>query len=206
MAPVSLSGAVVAGDGARAELAWSAPPGPPGAHFLLEIVRLPVGDETSGKVLVARITQASAASIPFQPDDAPSAWRVSLVDPAGPRYAAAAWELLGSPDTGEVPPLPPEQQIDLHVAPGDANFQHLATDLAQSFRAAGLWVTVVASTDETRQSRVHYSFSNDAELAGEVADFLPVLSADDAELATDGSAVPGLVTVWLAGEPKVVAP
>ena len=49
-APGILVGAVVTnGSARRAEMVWSAPPGPPGAQFLLEVARLPAGGRDFGQ-------------------------------------------------------------------------------------------------------------------------------------------------------------
>ena len=94
-APSILAGAVVTnGNAQQAEMVWSAPPGPPGALFLLEVARLPAGDETSGTIVASALTEASAhiAQLPVQ--FATYAWRVSLVDTSEARYAAGPWRQL----------------------------------------------------------------------------------------------------------------
>ena len=104
-APGILAGAIVTnGNAQQAEMVWSAPPGPPGAPFLLEVARLPAGDETSGTIVVSALTEASARIAQLPGRSAAYAWRVSLVDTSEARYAAGPWRRLSS--VGEAGPWP----------------------------------------------------------------------------------------------------
>ena len=53
VAPDPLAGAIVTDDdGPRLEMVWSAPPAPPGVKFLVEVARLPAGNETWGTMML----------------------------------------------------------------------------------------------------------------------------------------------------------
>ncbi|HEU0222075.1 MAG TPA: tetratricopeptide repeat protein [Paracoccaceae bacterium] len=204
-APVVLAGALVgAGEARKAELVWSAPPGPPAAQFLLEIVRLPGPGERTGTVVQALATRASAHMVPLS---APGlyAWRVSLVDPAAARYAARPWQHL-SGTAGTAAPALPEGRVTLLVQAEDALAAYLARELAESFAEAGLWVRIEPARDRASVTSVRYAFRDDADLAARVAEFLPVLGAEDALLSPEIAAAPGEIVVRLVGGPREPAP
>ena len=63
-----------------------------------------------------------------------------------------------------------------------------------------------AADDAADESSVRYAYREDAELAAEIAEFLPVLGADDAVLSPDLDAAPGEIVVRLVGGPNESAP
>ena len=165
-------------------MVWSAPPGPPGALFLLEVARLPAGDETSGTIVVSALTEGSAHISQLPGGAATYAWRVSLVDTSEARYAAGPWRLLSS--AGEIGSVAlPGGRVTMRVATGDARAGHVARELAESFSGAGLWARIEPAHDAADESSVRYAYRQDGELAAGIAEFLPVLSAEDAVLSPE---------------------
>ena len=164
LAPPELlaAGIVGDGDGDRAELVWSAGPGPPDARFLVELARLPAGNETWGAILVSRSTEASALAERLRHEDADYAWRVTLRGRAGGHYAASPWQLVGNAARPDAPAGLPEGRITLRVAPDDAPAHRLARELTASFWDAGLWVRVLPDGDASTESGVRYGFAEDA--------------------------------------------
>jgi hypothetical protein len=75
--------------------------------------------------------------------------------------------------------------------------------LAADLRQAGYWVRLTPAPEspdgETPTTSVTYSYESDKALAGQIADFLPVLSAKDAVQAPPRSTLPGEIRVNLAG-------
>ena len=53
---------------------------------------------------------------------------------------------------------------------------------------------------------MRYAFREEAELAGMIAEFLPVLGAEDAVLSPEVGAAPGEIVVRLVGGPTHPAP
>ena len=80
--------------------------------------------------------------------------------------------------------------------------RRFAGELVESFSGAGLWVRVQQAADPAQSSSVHYAFSEDAGIAAEIADYLPVLNAGDEVQSRDPGAVPGEVVVRLVGGPE----
>ena len=196
MAPGSLVGAVVTGgDTRRAELVWTASPGPPGALFLIEVARLPAPGETSGAIFFSTYTEASAQAVRLPLGE--FAWRVSFVDRGEARYAPSPWRPLGAGGTAGLP----QGRITLRVAAEDARAGRLAGELADSFSGAGLWVRVEPAENAADESGVRYAYREDVELAARIAEFLPVLDAADAVLSPDLDAAPGEIVVRLIGGP-----
>jgi hypothetical protein len=202
-APEILAGAVV--NERKAEMVWSAPPGPPGARFLLEVARLPAENETSGSIVVSSSMEASAhaSELPLQP--ASYAWRVSLVDASAARYASSPWRQLFA--AGEdAPAVLPDGRVTIRVAAGDAQAGQMAHELADSFFGAGLWVRIERVRETADESSVRYAYHQDVDLAARIAEFLPVLGAADAIQSPDLGAAPGEIEVRLVGGPSESAP
>jgi hypothetical protein len=197
-APVNPVGAVVTRGGARrAELVWTAFPGPPGAGFLLEVARLPAAGETTGAIILSTATEASAWTVGLPGPSGEYAWRVSRVSHDESRYAAAPWQPLGEGSTAGLP----RGRVALQVAAEDAGAGRMAGELADSFTRAGLWVRVEPATDAAEESGVRFAYREDGELAASVAEFLPALAAADAVLSPELSAAPGEIVVRLVGGP-----
>ena len=197
--PQPLTGAVVAQEVARrAELVWTAAPGPEGARFLVELVRLPETGETAGETLVSRWTEGSALALDLPADGSALVWRVARVDPDGARYAAATWRPLdgGAPSEQGAPPV---GRVTFRVGAGDGAARRLAEELAADLSGAGLWTRIAPAEEAPSESAVSYAFAQDEELAVSLAEFLPVLEGSDAAQATDLGAAPGEVVVWLVG-------
>jgi hypothetical protein len=205
-APGLLAGAVVTkGDGPRAEMVWTAPPGPPGARFLLEVARLPAANETSGSIVVSSSTEGSAHAARLPARSAGYAWRVSLVDASAARYAPSPWrQLFGAGE--DTPAALPEGRVSIRVSAGDARAGQMARELAESFFGAGLWVRIEPAADAADQTSVRYAWREDAGLAAGIAEFLPVLAAGDAIQSPDLGAAPGEIVVRLVGGPDGSTP
>ena len=60
--------------------------------------------------------------------------------------------------------------------------------------------------DAADESSVRYAYREDVELAADIAEFLPVLGAEDAVLSPDLDAAPGEIVVRLVGGPDESAP
>lgn len=176
--PVPLGGARI---GSRAELAWTAPPGPGGSIFHLELVT-PEGP-------VADLQTALSAVVLPAPAEGPLFWRVSRIAEGNAAYVAGPWQAIGDPAP------PPTGRIRILTAPGAAP---LAAELATAFRAAGLPVEIGATVAAT--SAVEHGFGQDRNMARDVASFLPGLSAEDARGAALPGRPPGEVTVTLVSE------
>ena len=204
-APEAIDGVLVGGgDEPRAELVWTAPPGPEGARFLIEIARLPSRDEAAGQVLASLETDASALVASLPPAHGGYVWRVVRVDarpPEGalPRYAASPWRLLDAPDDAA---SAPKGRVAILIGRDDAPAAALAGEIAASLADGGLWVEVARLDEPPEETAVRYAFEEDRELAAGIADFLPVLGGDDAEPRADPAAMPGEVIVRLAGGPE----
>ena len=204
-APEAVVGALV-GEGAeaRAELVWTAPPGPAGARFLVEIARLPSGGKAAGEVVVSLETDASALAADLSAAGGGHAWRVTRIDarPSDgglPRYAASPWRLLGVRDDGA---SAPKGRVAIRIGRDDASAASLADEIAVSLEDGGLWVEIVRVNEPPEETAVRYAFAEDRELAAGIADFLPVLGRDDAVARADPAAAPGEVVVRLAGGPE----
>ena len=196
--PSGLSGSIVAGDEAeRAEMVWSAPPGPAEAPFLVEVTRLPEGDEQWGELVVERRTQGSALAAPMPTAPGPYAWRVSRVDEAGARYAASRWRALDAAPLGEG--ALPEGRLTLRVAAGDIPARRLGDEIRADLAGAGLWTRIEEVEAAPAETTVRYAYEDDADLASAVAAFLPVLGAGDAAREPELNALPGEVVVSLVG-------
>ena len=199
-APTVLSGAVVAGEGARrAELVWSAQPGPADAPFLVELARVPEAGETWGDLVTARRTEASALAAPLPSESADYAWRVSRVDEPAAGYAASRWRRLAAAPEGASGL--PEGRVTLRVAAGDAPARRLAREVRDTLASAGLWTRVQEATTVPAETTVLYAYDQDADLASSVAAFLPVLDEGDAVRRPGLGALPGEVVVALVGGP-----
>ena len=205
VAPAVLADAVVTvGGRRRAELVWSAPPGPAGAPFLVEVARVPGAGETSGRLVVSRETDASALAVDLPPGPGGHVWRVSRVDEEQWRYAASPWRRIGAGASGggvsgEAAAAPPGGRVTFRVREGDAFAGLLAEELADSLTRAGLWTRIERADGAPSESAVRYAFAEDAGLAADIADFLPVLGRDDAVRTPASEVAPGEVVVWLVG-------
>ncbi len=193
---------VPAGNARSAELSWSAPPGAVDARYQVELARLPRGTETWGSLILDEPTEGSALVTPVPAGHGQYAWRVSSVDRGTSSYAASPWQSLGAEATAGRPPVSPAGRVSLHVGAADIPAQWLARELAVSFSDAGLWVRVETEQSPARTTTVRYAFVQDVGLAASVAEFLPVLNADDTALSPDLEAAPGEVNVWLVGGPS----
>ncbi|MDH2327206.1 tetratricopeptide repeat protein [Cereibacter sp. SYSU M97828] len=167
--------------GSRVELAWTAPPGPQGGIFHLELVT------AAGPVTDLR-TALSAVVLPA-PAQGPLFWRVSQVAEGDAAYASGSWQALGDPA-----PLP-AGRIRILTTPGAAP---LSEELAAAFNAAAIPVEIGATSAE--ESAVEYGFGQDRGLARDVASFLPGLSAGAARAAPLPNRPPGEVTITLVSE------
>ena len=200
--PEVLADALVAEGGARrAELVWAAPPGPEGATFLVEVLALDEAGEGGGRALVTQETEGSALAVGLPADDVPHAWRVSRVARGGTgpaRYEASPWRRLGG--EGDAARLP-QGRVVLRLGAEDAPALRFAREIERSLAAAGLWVRTERVADAPAESVVRYAFEGDRDLAEGIAEFLPVLTREDAEAAADLDAAPGEVVVWLVGGP-----
>ena len=206
-APEVLAGAVVARDGApHLELAWTAPPGPPGAPFLVEVARGPGGDGAPGEVLLSEETGASALAAPLPPGAPEPLWRVARLDRDAGRYAASPWLRLAGPDGAGEGVAGPPGRVVLRTREGDASAGRLARELGADLEGAGLGVRIETLAEAPPASVVRYAFEDDAALAAAVAAFLPVLSPEDAERVPDDGAAPGEVVAWLVGGPSADLP
>ena len=198
--PVLSAGALVETGGRRsAELVWTAPPGPTGSHFYLEIAAA-AQDDGIGRIVHSELTDASAADVRLD-GDGPFLWRVSRIDAGNADIAASAWVQLGIGAPGSDPVPLPEGRVILTYGNGDRAAERFAQDLVSSFAAEGIWATVAQEDDRIDRSAVSYSYDEDATLARSIADFLPALTADDAARTDRTGALPGLVEVRLAGGP-----
>ena len=95
----------------------------------------------------------------------------------------------------------PDGRVTVRVADGDARAVRLARELAESFSGAGLWARVEPVRDGADATSVRYAYRGDGDLAAEIAEFLPVLGAEDAALSPDLDAAPGEIVVRLVGGP-----
>ncbi len=200
--PAILADALVAEeDGARrAELVWTAPPGPEGAPFLVEILRLPEAGEAAGRAFLTQETDASALAARLPSDGASYAWRASRLDRNGggvAHYAASPWRRLDAEAGGALP----EGRVTVRLGAGDEPAHRLAEEVERSLAAAGLWVRTERLAEAPPESAVRYAYAEDRDLAEGIAEFLPVLERGDAAPAPDLGAAPGEVVVWLVGGP-----
>ena len=202
-APVQLATATTPAEeadtaGHHAELVWSAAEEPAGTHFFVEVAGLRDRSDQFQYLDVSAVSIRLLAAGQF-------AWRVLAVDPAERRYAAAPWRpfAVGGP-ADPARWSPPKGRVVLRYGSGDANAQAFAAELSDAFLRNGFLVeTKVAETERFAQSAVHYFFTDDADLAGSVTMFLPVLRAEDAAIlpAADAPRPPGTVEVDLSGGP-----
>ena len=201
--PEILADALVTEDGARrAELAWTAPPGPEGAPFLVEILALEEAGEGGGALLASQETDASAVAVDLPADEAAYAWRVSRLERGGEgpaRYEASPWRRLGGAEGGAAEP--PRGRVTVRVSAEDGPALRLARELERSLGASGLWVRIERVAEAPAESVVRYAYEGDRDLAEGIAEFLPVLERGDAEPAPDLGAAPGEVVIWLVGGP-----
>ena len=199
--PEILADALVDEDGMRrAELVWTAPPGPEGATFLVEILRLAGTDEAAGSAFFMQETDASALDVDLPSDGAFYAWRASRLDRSGDgpaRYAASPWRRLGDGDEAALP----EGRVTVRLSAEDAPASRLAEEIERSLAAAGLWVRIERVPEAPAESAVRYAYEGDRDLAEGIAEFLPVLERGDAAPAPDLNTAPGEVVVWLVGGP-----
>lgn len=178
----------------KAELVWSAPFVTGAAGFQVEIVPKPTAGDYRDPVLNV-VTDASALLTDDLPDQDGLRLRISQLLDGGADYVAGPW--LGG-EAGEAP----KGRVDFIVKDDDVRMTMLATVLAADLRQAGYWVRLTPAPEspdgETPTTSVTYSYESDKALAGQIADFLPVLSAKDAVQAPPRSTLPGEIRVNLA--------
>lgn len=201
--PERLYSAVI--DGAsdrRAELVWSAQPGPEDSAFLVEIRSLPRGGAHSGRLLMSQRTQGSAMVVPLPGPEDGFAWRVHRIGPEGLVRAASEWQLLGR-DLAEYARSVPKAHVTLTHAADDTAARTFARELAGALSQGGLWVDTAFSSTPADATSVTYFFEADAPVARSVAAFLPVLTVEDAnrQAPAEGS-LPGEIRVHLVGGPS----
>ena len=208
-APRPIAGALVRdADGPRAELVWTAPPGPEGAGFLVEVLRLP-SEEAEGRILASLTTDASALRVDLPAGDGAHAWRVSRVEArpaagAAPRrYAASPWRPLGD---GDDVASAPRGRVVIRLGRADAPAGELAREIVDGLKGGGLWTEIERVDDAPAESAVSYAYAEDRDLAEGVADFLPVLRREDAVPDDAEVLAPGEIVVHLAGGPSGDAP
>lgn len=198
-APTPLGGGIIRAARPRAELAWAAGPAPEDIAFRVEIVRR--ADASAPAVMLySEQTEASAIRVELENPDGQLAWRVFRVTPGGRRYAAGPWQVLQ--DDGEAISVP-RGVLQIRHTPTDVAAARFAVELLRVFDRAGYWTDIRTDAPASPGgSSVSHAFAQDADLAADIAAFLPGLSARDVQLVPDMSASPGAVVVTLVGGPE----
>lgn len=202
-APTPLGGGLMGGAQPRAELAWAAAPGPEGMGFHVQIARRPDAAAATDSLLLEQV-QASAIRIDLEDAAGQLAWRVFRLSAEDGRYAAGPWQVLQNDEAGnETDISPPQGMLQIRHAPGDGAAARFAQDLLGVFDRAGFWTDIRVEAQETLgASTVRHAFAQDADLAADIAAFLPGLSGRDVRSVPDASASPGMVVVTLVGGPS----
>ena len=194
------------GDQWQIDLVWTAPPGPPGALFVVELVTIPSGSDGESALVAFEQTGASATTVLVDRVPVGLALRVSQVAADGSDYAAGDWTELspGTDRSNAETALAPVGRVTIRVGTADIPARQLATELARGLGAGGLWVHLQEVALDQTESTVAYRYTADAGLASGVAGYLPVLGPGDAIRQVNLPAAPGEVVVTLVGGPTGV--
>ncbi len=129
-------------------------------------------------------------------------WRVLMIDEGGSDYAASEWaDALLKPVTANSANL-----VRFQTAPGSDRARTTAEVVADSLLGAGLRVAFGDLRDAPAASSVRYRFAADAQLARDVAKFLPALDAGDVARDPTLDTMPGEVVVLLAFDAQTPLP
>ena len=193
---VPLGGALVSAS--RAELAWTAEPGSAHRPYRVEIMGR-ISDTTFATQLFAAETPRSTMTAELENTAPQMIWRVLRTDPSTGDYAASPWQMLGAGDDAAAP----RGVLQIRCLSTDIAAHRLARELADDFARAGYWTQLSfddkGSTDVTT---VTYTYPSDADLARQVAGFLPVVTAEDVAYQPDETAFAGSVVLHLVGGPS----
>ena len=192
-APRPLAAALQEADGTgRADLVWTAAPGPSDVRYVVEIAaRLASG----GFEPVAHAETALSAASLAVPPDVPLLWRVSAVG-AGD-YAASPWQSVDGGGSVEGP----EGRARFVLPPDDTAALVLAAELSAAFRVAGLMIEPARLDAEAERTGVVHAFPADTGLAVRVASALPGFGPRGVRRDDLAGPVPGLVEVVVVGGP-----
>lgn len=177
----------------RAQVAWSAGTGPDDASVRVEVLALDT-ERRPGAHAVHTDTQAGMAVLPLPPGAADVAWRVIMIDPSASAYAASAWH-----DTKMRPINPaPSGTVRFRTAAGNQRASKAARTTADAVRGAGFRVIMDPSSTAPAVSAVRYHFAGDADMARDIAQFMPAIGPADVAMDPTLDAQPGEVVVDLA--------
>ena len=197
VAPSPVTGDLVeTGQGPRAELVWTAPPGPPGAVFSVELA-----PEAGAAASLSAEVGVSALSIPL-PSPGDWVWRVGRAATVDDAPLWSDWRPVvppgGTTDNGK--------QLVIFVSAGDRLAHSYAEELSQRFAAGGLGVSIREATNSFRASGVAYSHVDDATMAAAVADAVPGLGPGSAQPDAALGLAPGEIALRLVGGPAPQGP
>nr|WP_281390459.1 hypothetical protein [Paracoccus amoyensis] len=181
----------------RAEMVWAAGPGPEGIPYRVEIMGR-ISDKTFATQLFAGDTEKSAMTVQLANTVPQMVWRVLRIDPAGPDYAASPWQMLASDGEARAP----RGVLQIRCLSTDIAAHRFARELADVFTRAGFWTQLSFDDSVTTDaSRVSYAYPSDVDLARQIAEFLPGMTAENVAYQPDDAAFAGSVVLHLVGGP-----
>lgn len=190
VAPAPVTGDLVrTAAGPRAELVWTAPPGPEGVPFSVELA-----PEIGARAALSAEVGVSSLSIPL-PGDGDWIWRVGRAATDGRPPAWSDWQQVAA--SGSLPS--DAKRLVIFVASGDGLARAYAEELTARFASGGLGVSIREAADPFAASDVAFSHDADAELAQAVAAAVPGLNSARPDRAL--GLAPGEIALRLAGGP-----
>lgn len=197
VAPAPVTGDLVATpSGRRAELVWTAPPGPEGVPFSVELAA-EIGTPASLSAEVG----VSSLSIPLPGGD-DWIWRVGRAATDGRPPLWSDWRPIAAP--GGQPD--DAKRLVIFVASGDGLARAYAEELTARFASGGLGVSIREAPDGFAASDVAYSHDSDALLAAAVAEAVPGLSMQSTRADPALGLAPGEIALRLVGGPALQKP